>query len=44
MTTTTNDERQEHDLIHDLYFKRQKWVQNAMFAFIWVIKSNANPW
>ena len=35
---------QEHDLIHDLYFKRQKWVQDAMFAFIWIIKSNANPW
>ena len=28
----------EHDLIHDLYFKRSKAVQNAMFAFIWVIK------
>ncbi|KAM3571210.1 hypothetical protein VYU27_006758 [Nannochloropsis oceanica] len=34
----------EHDLIHDLYFKKNKAVQNAMFAFIWVIKSNANPW
>jgi hypothetical protein len=28
----------EHDLIHDLYFKKNKAVQNAMFAFIWVIK------
>ena len=27
-----------------MYFKRQKWVQDAMFAFIWLIKSNANPW
>ena len=22
----------EHDLIHDLYFKKVKWVQNAMFG------------
>lgn len=42
--TNHNHKPQEHDLIHDLYFKRQKWVQDAMFAFIWVIKSNANPW
>jgi len=34
----------EHDLIHELYFKEQKWVQNLMFAFIWVAKINANPW
>lgn len=34
----------EHDLIHDLYFKEQKWIQNLMFAFIWVSKINANPW
>jgi fatty acid desaturase len=34
----------EHDLIHDLYFKEQKWIQNLMFAVIWVSKINANPW
>ena len=34
----------EHDLIHDLYFKEQKWIQNIMFAFIWISKINANPW
>jgi len=34
----------EHDLIHDLYFKEQKWVQHLMFATIWVSKVNANPW
>merc|ERR1712137_200173 len=34
----------EHDLIHELYFKEQKWVQNLMFAMIWVSKVNANPW
>ena len=34
----------EHDLIHDMYFKEQKWVQHIMFACIWVAKLNANPW
>jgi fatty acid desaturase len=34
----------EHDLIHELYFKESKWMQNLMFAFIWVAKVNANPW
>lgn len=34
----------EHDLIHDLYFKEKKWVQNLMFAVIWIAKVNANPW
>jgi len=34
----------EHDLIHDLYFKEQKWIQNIMFAVIWISKINANPW
>jgi len=34
----------EHDLIHELYFKEQKWVQNIMFAVIWISKVNANPW
>lgn len=34
----------EHDLIHELYFKDNKIIQNIMFAFIWVSKINANPW
>jgi len=34
----------EHDLIHDMYFKEQKWVQHLMFAVIWASKVNANPW
>jgi len=34
----------EHDLIHDMYFKEQKWIQHFMFAVIWVSKLNANPW
>lgn len=34
----------EHDLIHELYFKRQPWVQHVMFMGIWLIKSNASPW
>ncbi|GAB5030394.1 stearoyl-9-desaturase [Nannochloropsis oceanica] len=34
----------EHDLIHELYFKRSPWVQHVMFAGIWLIKSNASPW
>lgn len=34
----------EHDLIHDLYFKENKLIQNIMFAFIWISKINANPW
>jgi|EP01095_Lingulamoeba_sp_RSL-Kostka_P006773 fatty acid desaturase len=34
----------EHDLIHDLYFKKLPWVQHVMFAFIWLSKMNANPW
>jgi len=34
----------EHDLIHDMYFKENKWVQHFMFAVIWASKLNANPW
>jgi fatty acid desaturase len=34
----------EHDLIHDLYFKRLPFVQHLMFFGIWLIKSNAAPW
>lgn len=35
---------QEHDLIHELYFKAAPWVQHVMFMGIWLIKSNAAPW
>lgn len=35
---------QEHDLIHDLYFKRLPRVQDLMFAFIWALKGSASPW
>jgi fatty acid desaturase len=35
---------QEHDLIHELYFKTAPWVQHVMFTGIWLIKSNAAPW
>jgi len=34
----------EHDLIHNLYFKRNPFVQNIMFSIIWILKLNANPW
>jgi fatty acid desaturase len=34
----------EHDLIHDLYFRRRRWVQNVMFTVIWFCKLGLNPW
>jgi len=34
----------EHDLIHNLYFRGRRWVQNLMFAVIWVCKLGLNPW
>merc|ERR1712000_157762 len=34
----------EHDLIHDMYYKENKFIQHFMFALIWVSKLNANPW
>ena len=34
----------EHDLIHDLYFKRRARLQNLMFFVIWICKLNLNPW
>ena len=34
----------EHDLIHDLYFADRPWVQNLMFAGIWMAKMSLNPW
>eukprot|EP01027_Heterolobosea_sp_BB2_P025276 GEZU01038787.1.p1 GENE.GEZU01038787.1~~GEZU01038787.1.p1 ORF type:complete len:373 (-),score=133.48 GEZU01038787.1:249-1367(-) len=34
----------EHDLIHNLYFKGRKWVQDLMFLTIWISKGHLNPW
>lgn len=34
----------EHDLIHDMYFRTQPWVQNVMFSVIWLSKLSLNPW
>lgn len=34
----------EHDIIHNLYFKKHKWVQNVMFLFIWFAKLHISPW
>lgn len=34
----------EHDLIHDLYFKRLPWIQNLLFTVIWIAKLSINPW
>jgi len=34
----------EHDIIHDLYFKQQRWVQHIMFMAIWISKGTGNPW
>lgn len=34
----------EHDLIHDLYFKGQRWVQDALFMGIFIAKGSLDPW
>jgi hypothetical protein len=34
----------EHDIIHNLYFKHSPWIQNAIFALVWLAKFNVNPW
>jgi fatty acid desaturase len=35
----------EHDLIHNLYFSKQKWVQNTMMLVVWLMRPNTiNPW
>jgi fatty acid desaturase len=34
----------EHDLIHDQYFRRHRWVQNGMYFVIWFLKQGLNPW
>ena len=34
----------EHDLIHQLYFRKSVWVQHVMFTGIWLCKLSLNPW
>jgi fatty acid desaturase len=34
----------EHDLIHNLYFRKNTLVQDVMFFFIWLAKLHGNPW
>jgi len=35
----------EHDLIHRLYFKENRFIQNAMMAIVWLMRPNTvNPW
>ena len=34
----------EHDLIHDLYFRKYPVVQHLMFLVIWISKLSINPW
>ncbi|CAF0967131.1 unnamed protein product [Didymodactylos carnosus] len=34
----------EHDIIHNLYFKQYRWIQNMMFVFIWLVKLHGSPW
>jgi fatty acid desaturase len=35
----------EHDLIHRLYFKRHRVVQNLMMLVVWMMRPNTvNPW
>jgi fatty acid desaturase len=35
----------EHDLIHRLYFRKNRFVQNTMMAIVWIMRPNTvNPW
>lgn len=35
----------EHDLIHYLYFNKQKFIQNILFIGIWIFRGNLlSPW
>lgn len=34
----------EHDLIHNLYFKKTAAAQDFMFFCIWLSKLHGNPW
>jgi fatty acid desaturase len=35
----------EHDLIHRLYFRKNRFIQNTMMAVVWIMRPNTvNPW
>lgn len=35
----------EHDLIHSLYFKKNRFMHHLMMALVWLVRpSSANPW
>lgn len=35
----------EHDLIHNQYFAKNRWVQNFMMLTVWIMRPNTvNPW
>lgn len=35
----------EHDVIHDLYFRQHKRIQDVMLLFSWLLRANIiNPW
>ncbi|MFI6048063.1 fatty acid desaturase [Nocardia sp. NPDC051321] len=35
----------EHDLIHSMYFRTNKWVHNSMMLGVWLFRpSTINPW
>lgn len=35
----------EHDLIHNLYFKNNKFIHNTMMLLAWIVRpSTSNPW
>ena len=34
----------EHDLIHNLYFRKHSFIQDVMFFVIWCAKLHGNPW
>jgi len=35
----------EHDLIHDLYFDKSRFMQNVMLTLVWGLRGNIiNPW
>ncbi len=35
----------EHDLMHELYFRHSRWVQNIMYGIVWTFRGNTlSPW
>lgn len=35
----------EHDLIHHMYFRKNRFVQNIMMAIVWIMRPNTvHPW